>query len=189
MNDFVGLHWAKTPAQGVTWEKFCELVEKLPEGQLWRHNEAGDLPGVGDSIDMEAMADLILANAGKRGFTYTHKPPTREVIRAVKLSNRCGFAVNWSADTLEQADELAALGVGPVTMMVEDDSPRFFKTPGGRRGLVCPAQVGDITCERCKLCAVPTRAAIVGFKPHGNFAQQISKRMRQDRVQLPLFAG
>jgi hypothetical protein len=34
-----------------TWDSFCDTIATLPEGTLWRHNQAGDLPGLGDKID------------------------------------------------------------------------------------------------------------------------------------------
>lgn len=28
----------------ITWDQLCERVEGLPERQIWRHNQIGDLP-------------------------------------------------------------------------------------------------------------------------------------------------
>jgi len=71
---------------------------------LWRHNEAGDLPGEGDDIDVPKLRALVQANRGKRGFTYTHKPvldnPQNAV--AIKCANQNGFTVNLSADSIEE---------------------------------------------------------------------------------------
>src|SRR5262245_2395307 len=38
--------------QSYTWSGFVAMVAALPEGTLWRHNQAGDLPGQGDAIDV-----------------------------------------------------------------------------------------------------------------------------------------
>src|SRR6185369_17403278 len=65
-----------TFGQSLTWSDFCSEVESLPEETFWRHNQAGDLPGEGDAIDLVALAQLAAANEGRRGFTYTHKPVT-----------------------------------------------------------------------------------------------------------------
>ena len=69
-------HWdAVTNGQrGDSWEVFLAQVRKLAKSELWRHNQAGDLAGEGDSIDLNALNELVLANRGRRGFTYTHKP-------------------------------------------------------------------------------------------------------------------
>jgi len=90
-------HWARVPERGMSWADFCAAVARLPIGQLWRHNEAGDLPGVGDELDVDAFRELVRANAraGARGFTFTHKPLRRRVERAaVADGNRVGLTVN-----------------------------------------------------------------------------------------------
>src|SRR5580704_9601139 len=45
-------HWRRVGVQLDTWDDFCADVARLPDGQLWRHNEAGDLPGDNDAIDV-----------------------------------------------------------------------------------------------------------------------------------------
>jgi hypothetical protein len=34
-------HWRRVGEQPGSWDDFCADVARLPEGQLWRHNEAG----------------------------------------------------------------------------------------------------------------------------------------------------
>ncbi len=72
----LALHWSKVSdgSRGTDWRTFCESIASLPEGQLWRHNQAGDLPGMNLEIDRIMLADLVDANKGRNGFTYTHKP-------------------------------------------------------------------------------------------------------------------
>src|SRR5215472_8094922 len=60
--------------QTLTWNDFVAAIAALPAGQFWRHNQAGDLPGAGDLIDVDALGQLVEANRDRRGFTYTHKP-------------------------------------------------------------------------------------------------------------------
>lgn len=97
--------WAVTDGRrGDTWGEFNRKIGALPVGQLWRHNQAGDLPGVGDKLDTKALGELVKANRGRRGFTYTHKPLTTAAERkAVAKANAGGFTVNLSADTLADA--------------------------------------------------------------------------------------
>jgi hypothetical protein len=179
----LGWHWRLVPDRGMPWSEFCARIAELPAGQLWRHNEAGDLPGRGDVIDVSAMSRLVRANAaaGARGFTYTHKPvlargdwihmfhvltDNREAIRG---ANAAGFAVNLSSESVSQADQLADLRIAPVVVVVPADYPdRGGRTPAGRRVVVCPAQTREaITCASCRLCAHPARKSIVGFRAHG----------------------
>lgn len=173
-----GSHWKNVAARGVPWAAFCAQVKALPAGVLWRHNEAGDLPGHGAELDVGALAALVRANRGKHGFTFTHKPLTRAVERrAVAAANAAGFRINLSADSLEAADRLAALGIAPVAVVVPAGTKGPLRTPGGRQVVVCPATTHDLTCERCGLCA-KARVAIVAFPAHGQGASFVELRLR-----------
>ncbi|MDT8277435.1 hypothetical protein RQ734_15285 [Roseomonas mucosa] len=169
----LAIHWRKVTegAAGDDFETFTTKVASLPDGQLWRHNQAGDLPGHGDAIDGRQLGQLAAANAGKRGFTYTHKPMTRAANReAVQAANAAGFTVNLSANTLAEADTLAGLGIAPVVVVL--DAPEGERvdtvTPDGRKVATCPATYrDDVTCASCQLCQRRDRKVIVGFPAHG----------------------
>jgi hypothetical protein len=167
----LALFWGKVTREdaGTDWDTFCQSVSALPEGQLWRHNQAGDLPGNGQFIDSDAMQSLIAANTGKRGFTYTHynmdTPDNQNVVYA---ANASGFTVNLSGNNLKHADKLAALNIGPVVCVVPEDHPEKSQTPEGRSVVVCPEQTGKAkSCAECKLCQKADRAVIVAFRAHG----------------------
>lgn len=182
-----GAHWRGVREDGLTWDAFLEAVRALPEGTLWRHNEAGDLAGTGNAIDPMALADLAIANRGRRGFTFTHKP----VLALDNLDNALnirdaieeGFTINLSADSLEEADAKADLGIAPVVVTVaEGASPRY--TPGGRKVVVCPAQTNAMTCADCQLCANLRRKSIIAFRAHGQSAALVlvPELIRRKRV-------
>jgi hypothetical protein len=179
----VGGWWRKTPERGMPWDEFCAAISALPMGTLWRHNEAGDLPGLGDALDRLALARLVRANRGKRGFTFTHLLlKSAADASAVRRANAAGFTVNLSADSLEHADELAARGIGPVAVVLPEDAPlRATRTPAGRKVVVCPAQTHEITCADCRLCAIPTRKAVIGFLAHGQAKALVSELVRTRR--------
>lgn len=173
----LGIHWAQVTkgTRGCGFEEFTAQIAALPAGQLWRHNQAGDLPGEGDAINAGQLRQLAAANTGKRGFTYTHKPVSGSGRlasanrRAVKSANRAGFTVNLSANTLAEADKLAATEAGPVVCVVALDHPDRGLTPGGQKVVVCPAQrVAGMTCEKCRLCANGDRGFVVAFRAHGS---------------------
>jgi hypothetical protein len=158
----------------LNWRSFCRAIARLPVGTVWRHNQAGDLPGIGDRIDARQLASLAASNRGKRGFTYTHKPTVgphgRDNRRAIRRANAAGFTVNVSADNLGEADMLAKQAIAPVVVVLPSTVSGNVKveTPAGRRVVVCPATYrDDVTCETCKLCAVRDRPVIVGFPAHG----------------------
>lgn len=178
----LAMHWRKVSSgeRGTDWKTFCDTVAALPEGTLWRHNQAGDLPGLGDKIDRAALRQLVDANRGRKGFTYTHKPMTSAANRkAIKSANASGFTINLSANNLSHADTLAALGIGPVVAVLPRDHVGNTATPEGRKVIQCPATRDDledrgktINCKDCGLCAIAERDFIVGFPAHGAAAKK-----------------
>jgi hypothetical protein len=181
---------------GVTWDQLCDHIARLPGGTLWRHNQAGDLPGLGSAIDGALLRSLVEANAGRRGFTFTHKPvlggPEASANqRLIAQAVTDGFLINLSADTRRQADGLAELGIAPVVCVLpraygrrttgrggwgdwaetiaqfrDRIAPLPTHTPAGRRIAICPATYTDTTCRDCGACA-RLRAAVIGFPAHG----------------------
>lgn len=168
----------------ISWDEFCGKIHRLPKGQIWRHNSAGDLPGTGDTIDHSKLAMLVEANRGRQGFTYTHKPVGLEgqsLVNAcaIRAANLSGLTISLSADNLEQADALAALGIAPVVAVVPMDAPRHLQTPGGLRGIVCPHEMNkEVQCVRCKLCTRPFRKVIVCFRAHGSRKHKLTRHLK-----------
>ena len=165
-------HWDKVTdrQRGDTFQVFLGKVSAMPDGQLWRHNQAGDLPGSNGKLDADACVDLCLANAGKRGWTYTHYNVLDNDYNAnvVKHMVMNGFVVNLSGNSLDHADKLADLDIAPVTTVLPSDQMTNTVTPAGRKVVVCPAVTrDDVSCEDCQLCA-RLRDVIVGFPAHGN---------------------
>lgn len=168
---YLGIHWRNVTAGrlGVPWEAFLEGIRSLAPGTLWRHNQAGDLPGVGDRIDRRQLEQLVEANAGKQGFTYTHKPMhIKENQEAVRFANENGFVVNLSANSPQEVSELLQLRVGPVVTLVSREAPPYQAISHFDRVLVCPAQRRNTNCDSCRLCARVERRVAIGFKPHGS---------------------
>jgi len=183
----ISWHWARLNkgTQGITWLDFLSRIVNLPAGQLWRHNQFGDLAGKNNEIDPVSLANLVKANKGKKGFGYTHYPVLNEQDKcaaanrkAIRSANRNGFTINLSANNLNHADQLANLDIGPVCSIVAQDSPESFQTNAGNRVIVCPAQTrDDITCAKCKLCAQSNRKVIIGFKAHGSGAKYVENQI------------
>jgi hypothetical protein len=167
----LAMHWRAVTEgkRGDDWQTFTAKIAALPDGTFWRHNQAGDLPGHADNVDAAKLSMLTAANAGKRGFTYTHKPMTAGNLSAVTEANAAGFTVNLSANTLAHADELAATGLPVVVILDKPEGERHdVTTPAGRKVATCPATYrDDVTCASCKLCSVVDRKVIVGFPAHG----------------------
>lgn len=190
-NGFDRFHWDRVPARGMAWEDFLREVGALEEGTLWRFNEAGDLPGEGNAIDMGLLQQLARAQVGRHGFTFTHKPvlPKLWEVRvrkknrlAIAEATRLGFVVNLSADSIEEADAEVALGIAPVVIAVPERMEVPDRTPEGHKLVACPAQTHDLTCLECRLCAHPSRKSIIYFRAHGPSAGLVTELVRRKRV-------
>lgn len=190
---YVGARWRRVPIEGMTWRLFCTEISRLPPGQLWRHNEAGDLPGRGDAIDDVLLGELVEANEGRRGFTFTHKhglakPHAHASTNRslIEQANARGFVVNLSLDSFAEVDAARAFGYrAPLTVVVPSDAPQRQRTPGGAHVIVCPAQVKEgVQCATCGLCAVAHRKSVVAFRAHGAGAAIVSRN--STNLRLPL---
>jgi hypothetical protein len=177
----LGLHWAAVSKgeRGQIWPDFLrDLAAALARNpaKIWRHNQAGDLPGDGARIDRTALLQLarVSRDSGRVGFTYTHKPllpgqapEAAANLRALREAARAGFVVNASANNPGHADALADLGL-PVCVTVPEETAATSATPAGRKIIVCPAQQREgVTCATCGLCSKAKRSVIIGFRYHG----------------------
>jgi hypothetical protein len=175
---YTRMSWDKVPARGKSHAELCADIAALPAGTLWRHNVAGDLAGDGENVDAYALGELVRANFGKRGFTYTHKK-SADAIKWAKHATEWGFTVNLSADDAGEADILAAHDM-PTVCIVPMDTPERTTTPQGRPIVVCPAQThDDKTCADCGLCARADRKIIIGFRAHGTRAKITDQKARK----------
>jgi len=175
----LAIHWAAVTAgtRGMDWLAFCDVINALPGDQLWRHNQAGDMPpdSTGRSVDPVKLGQLVRANIGHRGFTYSHWKDDASIAWFAH-ANVWGFRVNLSADTIDEADRLYGRG-SPVVVVVASNVTENFTTPSGHRVVVCPAtQRDDVSCSTCQLCQ-RQRDAIVAFPAHGNKYRRIDIRL------------
>jgi len=181
-------HWSKVTSheRGGTWSDLCNYIRTLKPNQLWRHNQAGDLPYVRvatqnsfqELITLPLLKDLVDANksSGAKGYTYTHHVLNTHNAEAIKYSNRNGFTVNASCESLAQADAAIAQGI-PSVCIVDSTKPVPARTPAGTRVLVCPAQTSDTNCKDCGICAQSNRKCVVAFLAHGNRANKLNQTL------------
>jgi hypothetical protein len=174
----LALHWAAVSmkTRGTSWEEFCSTIARLPDNQIWRHNQAGDLPQQNGTVDPVKLGQLVAANIGKRGFTYSHHRDGAS-LSWIKTANEWGFTVNLSANDLNDADYLADKNAGPVVVVLPSTQNENLKTPAGRSVVICPAtQRDDVSCATCQLCQ-RQRSTIVGFPAHGSRHRVINLRL------------
>jgi hypothetical protein len=166
----LALHWAKvtTGQRGTEWPAFTASIARLPQGQLWRHNQSGDLLDPGTSAGAIALAELTTANHGRRGYTYTHHALTPMAIAAIRSANLNGFTVNVSTETESAADDAIFLGL-PAVLTVDTAPARTWKTEAGNTVVQCPATVDGVTtdCATCQLCHHRKADVIIAFPVHG----------------------
>jgi len=155
-----------TSGERVTeYQSFCNNIRKLPYGQLWRHNQAGDL-----HRELDQVNKLIDANNGRRGFTYTahkHFPPEL-FIRA----KRQGFTINKSCYTASSAADAASRGIPAVF----SGAPIEYRdvtawTEFGVRFVVCPTKRNSpaakkVQCATCQLCHTRPDNTVIVFPLH-----------------------
>ena len=168
---FISHHWTQVTnkKRGDNYGDFLAHVSALKPETFWRHNQAGDLAGTGETINFNKLKKLVEANRGKRGYTYTHKHKNTDNYKKIKYANDNGFTVNLSADSIEEADRLLALEIAPVvvTLPSTENYNHTITTPAGNLINICPATYNDkITCKDCQLCQVRNRSNIVGFPLH-----------------------
>jgi hypothetical protein len=166
------IHWDSVTRndRGQPLPQFLASIESLPEDQLWRHNQAGDLPHTGGRISRRFVRRMIAANRGKRGYTYTHHDLNKgENLALIRQANRQGFAVNVSTETELAADAAVVAGLPAVLAVPDTETRTAWNSPAGNRVVVCPAQRPDstVTCATCAICHTRPAKLIVAFIAHG----------------------
>lgn len=165
------LHWEKVTKEerGLELPNFLQAIKNLPKGQLWRHNQAGDLPHKNGAIDTDFVRSLYKANKQKRGFTYTHhsleNPENLEIIRE---ANSQGFTINVSTESEVAADSAIKNGLPAVMVAHSEEQRASWRTPDNNLVLVCPAQREENrTCADCGLCQKRGKKVVIAFLSHG----------------------
>jgi len=177
-------HWKRVDSgeRSMDWEDFCAAIERLPRQQLWRHNQAGDLPGDGRVIDEAALWMLVQANKGRRGFTYSHYPWTHYNLDMMEYANREGFTINLSCDSMRDVDKARQFTKMPLTCILPSTTAeKTLRTPAGHKVITCPVFYReDMDCARCGICQdrSPNRA-VVGFPAHATRKRVIDIRLKE----------
>lgn len=81
------MHWSQVTsgARGTDWPTFCASIAALPDGQLWRHNQAGDCP------PDDTAATLAAVNGSAAAHTYTQRELQRVAERAEAQLEQLGI--------------------------------------------------------------------------------------------------
>ena len=166
------MQWAQLNkgAKGISWSEFLLQLRKIvPLGVLWRHNTAGDLPHNDGNIDYLQLKQLISANKGRKGFTYSHHILNDHNVIALQNSNALGFTVNASTESVDEADKvMTEHNIPAVAVVNSEETRRVFTTTNGRKVVTCPAALfpGKVTCATCGLCQIADREFVIAFPAH-----------------------
>lgn len=179
--------WQSLGTIGIDFKALLRQIRLLRRGTVWRYGQAGDLPP-----NRNDKLELAKANAGRPVICFSHDRD----FDTLREMSQLGFNVNLSADSLEEADELAATGL-PTVVVIESRYKRLkterlseyrqrlggslkLRTPSGRPVAICPeTYVPRLTCLDCQLCTKPrTRDAIIAFPAHGTQKGVVDKRLQ-----------
>lgn len=146
---------------GDDFDTFLAKLRTIPYGQLWRHAQAGEAP-------IEAFLPVARAARRARGFGYTHHQCTPESTKLLKDCAALNLRINYSCDTLEEADRVVAAGMPAVTVLESSEGRVAFDSPAGNRVVVCPNSRNErVTCATCQLCYERKAGIVIGFPAHG----------------------
>jgi len=178
----LAIHWAAVSdgRLGIPWQQFLTAVASLPVGQLWRHNQAGDLYRPHTLIGQTALAALVAANRGRRGFTYSHHPLAPKVAAAFKAATAQGFTVNASTESMAAADAAVRQGLRAVVVVASTETRHRWASPDGNPVILCPAQrkgpqFAAMNCATCRLCQARPQNVIIAFAAHGTNKRRIDQ--------------
>lgn len=174
------IHWRKVSnaERGFAWDEFVNQIRKIAKNQIWRHNVSGDLQHNDGNIDYKKLRQLIMANKGRRGFTYTHHKLNGHNIVSLQNANMMGFTINASCESIEEADRVMTEHVIPAVAVVNSEkTDRFYTTSSGRKVVTCPATLfpGKVTCATCGLCQKADRDFVIAFPSHGNAKRTVNE--------------
>jgi hypothetical protein len=187
----LAIHWREVTDgnRGTDAAQFFTEIEELPDGQLWRHNQAGDLPHTLGRISRRFIKSIAEANRGRRGFTYTHHDITKgENLALIRYANRNGFRINVSTESESAADAAVAAGLPAVIAVSSDESRTHWRTPEGNVVTVCPAQrtedqFSGVSCSSCQLCQSRSHKQIIAFLAHGTSKKKANAAIAERNAQ------
>ena len=122
------------------------------------------------AIDYLKLRQLIDANRGRKGFTYSHHILTEHNIIALQNANGMGITVNASCESVDDADRvMTEHNIPAVAVVNSNETRRFFTTSSGRKVITCPAALhpDKVTCATCGLCQKADREFVIAFPAHG----------------------
>lgn len=156
----VRLHQKRATRDDSDGEQVYRWIQSMPPGSLVRMHVSGDVYNAGE-FDAEYFArvcEAFEARPDVTGWLYTHAP----LVECLQMQADApdNLAVNWSCDSLEEAQAMQADGVTGLTAVLPKGATR------AKGVTICPEQTSGIPCADCRLCTKSDRKTIIGFIAH-----------------------
>lgn len=169
----LALHWRAVTEgdRGYELDQFASELRTLPTGQVWRHNQAGDLEHRKGRIVLASIVTIVQANNARklRGFTYTHHELTEHNVYCITFANAHGFVINVSTDNINDAVRVYNKYKLPTVTLLPMDAPNVQEVQGVKV-VACPAEkTPRVTCANCTMCMSRDRKYVIGFRAHGTY--------------------
>lgn len=189
---FMRIHWDRLEngERGVLFPELLIQLKMIPQGNLIRYADAGDLPGEGNEIDYKKLTDLVyICKKNKLHVaTYTHKPLTKQNLDIIKEVNKSGaFLINISCEDTKSVNKILKKNLNPVITLPSDYSWEGpIKLEQGNI-FQCLAEKNEkITCSNCGKNKLPwcwrsDRTWAVGFIAHGSNKKSIDKALKRSK--------
>lgn len=151
------------------------FYKRLPYKHLVRLNVSGDFlrDGKIDRKYIDAINESHDARPDVMSFGYTHAWQGDESVAPDDF--RYHVVVNASVDNIADLDRARNATDFPLTVILPESEDRRHFKHGSHTIVVCPQQYDSrITCDNCRMCAVPKRKSVIGFKSHGSLKAKVS---------------
>jgi len=159
----VAIHQKKAQPDEEDGPKTYRWLQGLPDGAAVRGNVAGGIAKDGDQLDwgyLNGLIDGFTDRPELNGWLYTHVE--KEQWLEVQNLAPSNLAINWSCDSLQEAQEAQEEGHTGLTCVISKEQA-YERIKGVT---VCPEQTSGIPCISCKLCFNDKRKTIVAFIAH-----------------------
>ena len=166
--------WDKMHKAGHDFSQLMDEVAAIPTRSKLRINVVGDYK---DPLDEIPQFSRVVRRKQLDVLNFTHHVPTLEIEAVVKAAS---YVVNFSTESLSRANEYLDRGLNAVIALPSTLEVKKAYRCGATTIVTCPAQIRDVTCENCMLCAKNriSNRIVVGFLAHGTKKKLIDEAIK-----------
>lgn len=139
--------WDRMHETGHNFTQLLDEIGALPCNSNLRINVVGDYK---DPVEEIPRFSQVVRRKKLKVLNYTHHIPTEEISLAVRSAS---YIVNFSTESVSRANEYLDKGLNVVVALPSTLEVKKAYRWGETTIVTCPAQLRDVTCENCMLCA------------------------------------